>query len=103
MLSEAKGELAGKIVVAQGGYNCTINFFAQVEAEFPHEVVLRPIGAEIVSGDLTAGCEVPSESKPATWTQEARLLAEKTSPTGFKAARKSFGLWDGTPQHFNSD
>jgi restriction system protein len=103
MLSEAKGELAGKIVVAQGGYNCTINFFAQVEAEFPHEVVLRPIGAEVVSGDMTAGCAVPSESKPATWTREARLLAEKTSPISFKAARKSFGLWDGAPQQFNSD
>ena len=38
-----------------GGYNCTDNFFAKIEADFPHEVILRPIGDEIVSGDSTAG------------------------------------------------
>lgn len=103
IVSEAKGELAGKIVVARGGYSCTDNFFAKIEADFPHEVILRPIGDEIVSGDLTAGHHVASEAKPATWTQESRLLAEKTSPTEFKVLRKHFSIWDGTPQFFNSD
>jgi hypothetical protein len=103
MVSEAKGELTGKIVVARGGYNCTDNFFAKIEADFPHEVILRPIGDEIVSGDWTAGHHVASEAKPATWTQESRLLAEKTSRTDFKVLRKHFSIWDGTPQYFNSD
>lgn len=103
MLSEAMGELAGKIVVAQGGYNCTNNFFAKIEAEFPHEVVLRPIGDEIVLGDATAGTEVPLEPGPVTWTKESRIPAEKTSPTAFRALRKHFSIWDGTPQYFNSD
>jgi hypothetical protein len=103
MLSEARGKLTGKIVVARGGYNCTDNFFAKIEADFPHEVILPPIGDEIVSGDWTAGHHVASEGKPATWTRESRLLAEKTSPTEFKALRKHFSIWDGTPQYFNSD
>ena len=103
MLSEAKGELAGKIVVARGGYDCTNNFFAKIEADFPHEVVLRPIGEEAVSGDGQTGSEIASESKPATWTKESRILAEKTSPIAFKALRKHFSIWDGTPQYFNSD
>lgn len=49
------------------------------------------------------GHHVASEAKPATWTQELRLLAEKTSPTDFKVLRKHFSIWDGTPQYFNSD
>jgi hypothetical protein len=64
MLAEAKGDLAGKIVVAHGCYNCTNNFFAKIEADFPHEVVLRPIGEEIVSGDAMTGTEVASEFEP---------------------------------------
>jgi restriction system protein len=76
-ITEQTGPLAGSIVVAQGGYNCTTNYFAKVEADFPHEVILRPIGDEMVSGDMTAGSKVPSESAPVTWTSwtiEARLL-----------------------------
>jgi hypothetical protein len=58
------------------------------------------IGDEIVSGDGTEEHEVASESKPANWTKQSRLLAEKTSPTDSKMLRKHFSIWDGTPQKF---
>ncbi len=102
-VTEPTGPLVGWIVVAQGGYNCTSNFFAKIEADFPHEVILRPIGDVVVSGDMTAGSETPSESARVTWTKEARLLASKTDSGRFKADRKLFSIWDGTPQYFNSD
>jgi Restriction endonuclease len=102
-ITEQTGPLAGSIVVAPGGYNCTTNYFAKVEADFPHEVILRPIGDELVSGDMTAGSKVPSESAPVTWTTEARLLGLKKVDGSFWANRKSFVQWDGKPQFFNSD
>jgi hypothetical protein len=101
-LKDKTGPLAGKVVVAQGGYNCTKNFFAMVEADFPHETILRPLGSEKVSGDGTAGSEVASETARILWTQEARLLALKEK-LGLWAERKYFKPWDGTPQYFNSD
>lgn len=96
------GPLADKIVVAHGGYNCTQNFFAMVEADFPHEAILRPLGDEMVSGDGTVGTEVPSETAGILWTQQSRLLASKEK-LGLWVERKYFRLWDGTPQYFNSD
>jgi hypothetical protein len=101
-LKDNTGPLAGKVVVAQGGYNCTRNFFAMVEADFPYEAILRPLGSEIVSGDGTSGSEIPSETAKMFWTQEARLLALKEEP-GLWAERKYFRPWDRTPQYFNSD
>jgi hypothetical protein len=101
-LEDKTGPLAGKVVVAQGGYNCTRNFFAKVEADFPYEAILQPLGSEIVSGDDTAGSEVASETARVLWTQEARLLASKEE-IWLWAERKYFKPWDGTPQHFNSD
>jgi len=100
---EPTGPLVGAIVVAHGGCNCTSNLFAKIEADFPYEVVLRPIGDVVVSGDLTAGSEVPSETARVTWTEEARLLASKSDSGDFWADRKSFSIWDGTPQYFTSD
>lgn len=102
VLTDKTGPLVGKVVVAQGGYNCTRNFFAMVEADFPHETILRPLGSEMVSGDGTAGSEVASETARVLWTQEARLLALKEK-LGLWAERKYFKPWDGTPQYFNSD
>jgi restriction system protein len=101
-IRESTGPLAGSILVAHDGYNCTNNYFAIVEADFPKEVILRPIGSEVVSGDWTAGSEIPSESSPVHWTREARLLAFKQGDEAFRADRKVFALWDGTPQYFNS-
>ena len=96
------GPLSGKIVVAHDGYNCTMNFFAVIEADFKHEVILRSIGSEAVSGDGQAGFEIPTHTKPAGSIGALRMLGKK-SHDGFWAARRLYHLWDGTPQHFNSD
>jgi hypothetical protein len=102
MITEETGPLAGTIVVAQGGYNCTTNFFAKIEADFPYEVIMRPIGEEIVSGDYTSGSVMPLETSRVVWSREARLLGTKKG-SGIWADRKTFAKWDGTPQYFNSD
>lgn len=102
MITEQTGPMAGKIVVAQGGYNGTTNFFARIEADFPHEVIMRPIGQEIVSGDHTSGTVMPSETASVGWSCEARLLGMKKE-NGIWADRKTFVKWDGTPRYFNSD
>jgi len=100
---EKTGPLTGTIVVARDGYNATNNYFARIEADFPSEAILCPIGNQTVSGDGTAGSEMPSESAQVSWTREARLLAFKDDLGGFQAARMYFVAWDGTPQFFNSD
>ena len=101
-ITEENGPLAGEIAVARHGYNCANNYFAMIEADFPKEVILRPIGSQQVSGDFTAGTEIPTESSPVHWTKDARLLAFKTSDRTFRAQRKQFELWDGKPQAFDS-
>src|SRR5258708_5386543 len=35
--------LTGRIVVASGGYDMVINYFARIVADFPYEVVLESI------------------------------------------------------------
>jgi restriction system protein len=103
VIMEQTGPDAGSIVVAHGGWDCLMNYFAKVEADFPHEAILRPIGHEIVSGDGQAGTEVPSESARVTWTQEARLLGFKKERGSIWADRKFFEKWDGKPQPFHGD
>jgi hypothetical protein len=103
---EAATPLAGTIVVAQGGYNTTENYFALVEFDFRHEVVLRPIGSKIVSGDEQVGSELPNDRAPVIWTHSARFVAVKSesevsAKQSFWGDRKLFLPWDGTPQHFN--
>jgi len=88
--------------VAQAGYNCTNNYFAMVETDFPYEAILRPLGSEMVCGDGTSGSEMPSETARISWSREARLLALK-EPIGLWVERKYFRPWDGKPQYFNSD
>ncbi len=80
-----------------------MNHFAIVEAGFPYEAILRPIGYEIVSGDEQAGSEVPSESARVTWTKEARLPGFKKDRGSVWADRKYFVKWDGKPQAFHGD
>lgn len=102
IITEQTGPLAGTIVVARGGYNCTTPFFARIEADFSHEVIMRPIGADIVSGDDTTGSVMPSEGARVSWADGARLLGTKNG-SAIWADRKTFVKWDGTPQYFNSD
>jgi hypothetical protein len=103
ILAEQTGTLVGRIVVARGGYNCTQNFFAMVEADFPHEAILRPLGSEMVSGDATAGTEMPSDNGRVLWAGEAAPLLALREKLGLWAVRKTFVLWDETPQYSNSD
>jgi hypothetical protein len=102
IVSSEAGPLAGKIVVAQGGYNCTRNYFAKIEADFKHEAILRSIGKEQISSDGQVGYELPSETAPPSRFDTLRILGKK-SDAGFWADRRLYHLWDGTPQHFNSD
>jgi hypothetical protein len=103
---QAPTPLSGSIVVASGGYNITRNYFAIIEFDFPHEVILRPIGNELVSGDLQVGSEIPKEGARVTWTRESRFVAFRSKSRysdreHFWGDRKLFSLWDGTPQPFN--
>lgn len=103
VIMEQTGPEAGSIVVARGGWDCLENYFARIEADFPHEAILRPIGSEIVSGDEQGGTEVPSESARVIWTHMARLLGFKKERGSIWADRKSFEKWDGRPRPFHGD
>jgi hypothetical protein len=104
-----RSDLVGKIVVSHGGYNIVANDFAVMEADFPHEVILRRIGSRDVSGDLQVGTEVPDPSKSLQSTEfkDARFVAFKRAPSETRKQvslwgnRQLWSLWDGTPQHYN--
>jgi hypothetical protein len=100
-LKDLTSPLAGKVVVAQSGYNCTKNFFAMVEADFPHETILRPLGSEKVSGDGTAGSEVASEtaritldagSMPSRVERKARAFGPSASISSLGTERRSISI-----------
>ncbi|OYW90196.1 MAG: hypothetical protein B7Z23_10410 [Pseudomonadales bacterium 32-61-5] len=80
----------------------TNNTFAIIEADYPHEVILRFIGSTPVSGDGQVGTEVPNPYVP----PRGRITAFKnddrpfTTPS-FWGSRKLFSLWDGKPVRFN--
>ena len=83
--NQPRTELTGRIVRASWGYNMTINSFAVIEADFPHEVVLRPIGSREVSGDGHIGTEVPAlDASPA-----------QMESTPFVAFRRAWEFRDG--------
>ena len=98
-------ELTGRIVVAHWGYNTVRNQFAVVEADYPHEVILRPIGSQVTAGDWQRGWEIPDSSAPPAPYDRPRILAFRSKsefgPTYFWGDRKLFGVWDGTPQMFD--
>ncbi|HXJ39855.1 MAG TPA: restriction endonuclease [Bryobacteraceae bacterium] len=97
LAQQTKSNLVGKIVVASYGYNMTSNQFCVIEADFPHEVILRTIESD---GNDQCGTELPilngiRESK--------RFVAYKRTAGGisFRADKKSFSVWDGKPQYYN--
>jgi hypothetical protein len=100
--------LVGKIVHATWGYNCTLNDFCLIVKETQRTVLLQQLKTARVSGDATAGAEVPISPT----NNPAELpLGEKP----FRAQKKSgrdnalrlwakgrfYGLWDGEPKHYN--
>jgi restriction system protein len=96
-------QLTGKVVVASYGYNTTWNTFAVIEADYPHEVILRTIGARTVEDDGYGqrGTEAADFSAAPSRFDPPRFLAFKTDGGYFWGDRKLFGLWDGTPQRFD--
>jgi len=94
--------LTERIVVARGGYDMVINYFAKIVADFPYEVILQPIDSEQISGEVgLRGTEVAKDtSKP-----YPRFIAFKgTSTNGdlnFWGDGKLYFLWDGTPRYFD--
>ena len=99
-------ELTGRIVIARHGVNMILNSFCVIEADFAREAVLRPIGREIVSGDLQVGSEIPSMAASANHFCNDRFTAFKSqSPEGefrFWGNRRSYSLWDGIPVPFDT-
>lgn len=99
-------DLVGKVVVATGGHDMIINYFAVIETDFRHEVILRPIGSKVLSGNDHQGSEVPAEDRTPTWIRGKRFTAFKTVSTtpggpAFEGDRKHFSLWNGSPQSFD--
>jgi restriction system protein len=97
--------LSGRIVVAHWGAGVSLNSFAVVEADYPHEVILRSIGQRDVSGDGQQGTQIPDDNGPLFQLDPLRFVAYRSETDGqdhFWGNGKLYGLWDGTPQYFNS-
>lgn len=100
-------DLTGSIVVARYGYNTSSNAFAVVEADYPHEVILRPIGERIVQGDWQRGADVPDPESNVHWTKDARIVAFKRTASPpltrltFWGDQKLFVPWEGRPKPFD--
>lgn len=97
--------LVGKIVVAHWGHNMNINDFAVIETDFGAQVILRPIGSNIVEGNEHQGSEVPAPGKVATGMINKRFTAFRTNSDSthprYEGEGKTFCLWDGAPQSFD--
>jgi hypothetical protein len=99
-LEHLKG-LTGRIVVASGGCDMVINYFARIVADFPYEVILETIGSQETSGDGQRGTVVAKvKSAPGP-----RFTAFKNSSDigtiDFWGDGRLYSLWDGTPQDFD--
>ena len=84
----------------------TINSFAVVEADFPHEVVLRPIGSRKISGDSQVGTEVAAADLPGVGRESVRFVAfkqfwEGKGDASFWGNQQLYSVWDGKPVDFN--
>lgn len=104
--AQPQTELTGKIVVASHGYNTTWNTFAVIEADYPYEVILRPIGSKVVAHDGYGqrGTEVADIAASPGRSDRGRILAFKNDGDGrpyYWGDRKLFTLWDGTPRRFD--
>ena len=56
--------LSGRIVVATGGYDMIIVYFARIVADFPYEVVLETVASEETSGDGQRGTVTAKTDSP---------------------------------------
>lgn len=81
------GGLTGQIVVASGGHDMVINYFARIVDDFSHEVVLESLKSEETSGDGQRGTAFKSR-----WEHGS---------LHFWGGGNLYSLWDGTPQDFD--
>jgi restriction system protein len=91
----------GRIVVASGGYDMVINYFARIVADFPHEVVLEVLKSEETSGDGQRGTVVADMDSPAGLRFTAFKRRWDDGPVHFWGGGRLYSLWDGAPQHFD--
>ncbi|MDH7797525.1 MULTISPECIES: restriction endonuclease [unclassified Beijerinckia] len=97
--------LNGRIVVAHWGSVASHNSFAVIEADYPHEAILRPIGHRDVSGDGQRGTQMPDENGQLFPLDPIRFVAYRSESYGrenFWGNGMLYALWDGTPQYFDS-
>jgi hypothetical protein len=80
----------------------TVPHLYRIESARSSVDILRAIGAERISSDGQIGVELPLETAPLGPSEPLRMLGKK-SHDGFWANRQLYHLWDGTPQHFNTD
>jgi hypothetical protein len=93
--------LTGRIVVASGGYNMVISYFARIAADFPYEVVLESLESEETSGDGQRGTVIANASSPPGLRFTAFKRTWEDGPVHFWGGGRLYSFWDGTPQHFD--
>ena len=93
--------LTGRIVVASGGYNMVINYFARIVADFPYEVVLETIESEETSGDGQRGTVIAKINSTPGLRSTAFKKSWDDGTIHFWGGGHLYSLWDGTPQHFD--
>jgi hypothetical protein len=92
--------LTGRIVVATGGYDMIIVYFARIVADFPYEVVLETVASEETSGDSQRGTVTAKTDSP----PGLRFTAFKKpdhDTIHFWGGGHLYSLWDGSPQDFD--
>ncbi|MCI4589240.1 restriction endonuclease [Sphingobium sp. BYY-5] len=105
LTNRSPSPLSGQVVVASWGSGVTLNSFAVIEADYPHEVILRSIGHRDVSGDGQRGTQMPDEGGARFQLDPIRFVAFRSESGGrehFWGNGRLYSLWDGTPQYFDS-
>jgi len=104
LTSARRTELTGKVVVSHDYRGGISNSFGVIEADFPHEAIIRRIGSTVVSGNRIIGTEVPDLSR-ITNDPAGRFVAFKqTKPDGdvaFWGNRQLYSVWKGQPESFD--
>ncbi len=99
--AEHRKGLTGSIVVARGGHDMAINYFAKIVADFPHEVILESLPSEEASGDGQTGTVVPNTHKGSGLRFTAFKRKRENGPLDYWGGGRLYSYWDGTPQHFD--
>ncbi len=107
IVAQPTTKLTGRVVIAHSGYNCVRNDFAMIEADFPHEVILRRIGSRQMKPGEQSGMELADETVGVQYRGDIRFVAFKKhrrdldSRLSFWGDDQLYALWDGTPQGYD--